>query len=541
MEIIRKGLICLLLIICSSNLKADPSSADKLVFIGALIEDHDQLVPYFLKTLDQIDYDKNAIILQLNVCNDNPQVYQQVKEWANSHQKNYKEIILGDLIFPPEGGQLNLNKAYAYIKDDYLAQSLKLGCSHCFILSSETYILPHTLKHLLRKNKPIIAPLLRPFPESNDPISNFFADVTEWGYYKEHPLYQPISSRNYQGTFKVPCVHGVYLIQSQYANELSFTKNLADWEFLVFSKGAREKNIGQFICNEKEFGFLLHFYETKPREELKNFAFINPEAEITPALLATLLSKFILDDPSLKDKLEHFNYSDYAIFRVKNQNLFYLDDVHDYIKSYILKRNLNWEEHIHDEFKKHAIPGTTVLDIGSHLGTHTLNLSRIIGDKGTVHAFEPQAKLFCELAINMHLNHCQNVVLHHNALGSEEKWIEMQIPKESWTAPLAPTFVNEGRAVINEFLHNTTGDRAKIVRLDDLKLNNVSFIKMDVEGFEMEVIKGGLETIKTNMPTMIIEIFNDPQKDQKIAYIVSLGYSFQPLGGDDYLFIPKQL
>jgi hypothetical protein len=63
---------------------------------------------------------------------------------------------------------------------------------------------------------------------------------------------------------------------------------------------------------------------------------------------------------------------------------------------------------------------------------------------------------------------------------------------------------------------------------------------MDVEGFEMEVVAGGLETIQKNKPIMIIEIFNNPQRHTKIQTIEDLGYASSNLSGDDYLFIPLE-
>jgi FkbM family methyltransferase len=155
------------------------------------------------------------------------------------------------------------------------------------------------------------------------------------------------------------------------------------------------------------------------------------------------------------------------------------------------------------------------------------------------HSFEPQAKMFCELCVNMDLNKCHNITLHHNALGNEEKWIEIYNPEERH-GDLEQDFMNEGHGTVTDAPENFTGDKAKQVRLDSFNLENISFIKIDVEGYEMEVIRGALETIKKNKPTMIIEIFNDPEKLNKINEIAAIGYDYQSIGGDDYLFTPKE-
>jgi FkbM family methyltransferase len=140
----------------------------------------------------------------------------------------------------------------------------------------------------------------------------------------------------------------------------------------------------------------------------------------------------------------------------------------------------------------------------------------------------------------MYLNKCNNVRMFHKALGANQRWAAMHIPKEHWHAWYAPNLVNEGHGTISLDLEQCKGDRVQIVKLDDFHLENVSFIKMDVEGFEMEVVAGGLETIQKNKPIMIIEIFNNPQRHTKIQTIEDLGYASSNLSGDDYLFIPLE-
>lgn len=517
--------------------KLDPS-----VFVGIVIQNQDKLVPYFLRSIENLDYDKKRLALQFDVCNDSDDVKKIVSDWVSKHRDEYETVSTVDCaLATKDKNTTEKNRSLASLKDEFLKKAETSHYDYCFITSSEVFLLPRTLKYLVAQNKPIIAPLLRPTPEASDPFRNFFGDVTESGYYKHHEDYNAIANRIKLGTFKVPCVHYAYLINTKACGPLSFSKGFNDWEFLSFSKNARENRVEQYICNEREFGSFLHFTREMTPEQEKAFELAGMDVEVTPAVLDSLLFKYYQDDPSLKAHSDNFNFSDYAIYRVKNRDLFYLDEVKDYIKDYMLKQGLSWEEHIHDLFKKYAKPGTVVLDIGGHIGTHTLNLSRIVGDGGKVYVFEPQAKMFCELAINMHLNKCKNVEMFHNALGSEEKWIEIFIPDEEWKKNFEKGLVNEGHGTVTDTSDQSSGDRAKVIRLDSLNLNNVSFIKMDVEGYESEVLKGAEETIKRNKPVMIIEIFNNEERAQKIKGIENLGYTSAHIGGDDFLFIPTSL
>lgn len=480
--------------------------------------------------------------LQIDICTSSEEAQKQLVDWVAKHRLEYQSIDMKQgSAAVAETSITERNRVLARIKDEYLTKSQSTQHDYCFILASDTFLLPQALNVLVEKNKPIIAPLLRSVPELTDPFRNFFADVTESGYYKHHVDYDKIANRHMRGTFKVPCVHSAYLIDVKEMNKLSFSNQFRDWEFLSFSQNARDNGVDQFLCNEKEFGFLLHFSKQLTPEEEKTATFSGADLEITPELFHSLLKEYDADDAPLKAYGAHFTFSDYAIYSVKNRDLFYLDDVKDYIKNYIIKQGLNWEEHIHAEYKKYVKPGSIAIDIGGHIGTHTLNLSRLVGDEGKVYVFEPQSKMFCELMINMHLNKCKNVKMFHNALGAEEKWIEMIIPDEAWKKNFGNDLVNEGHGTVTELSQNPHADRAKMIRLDDLHLDNISFIKMDVEGFEREVIKGAIETLKRNKPVMIVEIFNNQDRTDTIKMIENLGYVGLNLNNDDFIFLPPSM
>lgn len=525
--------------------KEDPTTEQEEIFVGMIVRDYNQTLPLFLRSIENQDYDKSLLSLQFNFCSDQDAFAASktlVSDWAAKNGDKYSKITLTDNTtqFTTAANEAERRVLYGQIKENYLKSTLEGDFSHCFILSSEYFIEPKTLKTLIQKDKPIISPLLRAVPQAHDPYRNFFADVTETGYFQLHPDYYPIANREKLGTFKLPCVQGVYLIQANALDKLSFTDHFEGWEFITFSNNARENGVDQYLCNEREFGFLLHFDGEDNKEKRMKFTLAGSEKEVTPALLNSIFSPYYAQDPSIQSHVENFNFDDYGIFRVQNRDLYYVDEVNDYIKNHVIKRGDSWEEYIHDQFKAYVKPGSVALDIGGHIGTHTLNLSRLVGENGQVYVFEPQAKMFCELTINMHLNECKNIKYFHNALGSEEKLIKMHIPKEAWTASYGPSLINEGHGTVSLDL-DVPGDTTKMIRLDDLHLDNISMIKMDVEGFEMEVIHGGKETILRNKPVLIVEIFTDEKTAGRIKEIADMGYVPTFIGLDNYLFVPNEI
>jgi len=256
----------------------------------------------------------------------------------------------------------------------------------------------------------------------------------------------------------------------------------------------------------------------------KNENVVSPEA-LRPRLLH--------DEQEMQAYLETFPKEQYKVIRILGAGRFYLDDKQDAIKD-ILRKGVIWEENVVTLLRKHVKPDTTVIDAGAYIGTHTLFMSKYVGKKGRVYAFEPQRKIYRELVYNLKLNHIKNVVPLRFALGLGSEIIEM--------FPAAQG--NEGGTRIGQ-----GGDKAELRTIDSFGFRNVSLIKIDVEGFEDYVIVGAKETIQRYRPILIVEIEGDAiyQKappemkariDRSKEGIVKLGYSIKLMDRHNYLAKP---
>ncbi len=191
----------------------------------------------------------------------------------------------------------------------------------------------------------------------------------------------------------------------------------------------------------------------------------------------------------------------------------------DIIKSR-LRENIIWEKIFHPYFRKYIRKGSVVLDVGAHLGTHTLFFSKLVGPRGRVHAFEPQSKMYQELLVNMDLNKISNVVAHFVALGNSHGRVSMAHPEIG----------NEGGTNVG-----VGGNRVELRTLDSFYLKNVSFLKLDVEGFEPFVLQGARQTLTRNRPVILIELHDTTAKFKKrkamsMKILRELGYTkFEPI------------
>ncbi len=136
---------------------------------------------------------------------------------------------------------------------------------------------------------------------------------------------------------------------------------------------------------------------------------------------------------------------------------------------------------------EHVKSRRTAVDVGAHCGLW----SRVMAhDFATVEAFEPvTAHLEC-LKRNIQQFNLVNVNVHAHALGEENKRVTLHTGPTS----TGDTYVKAGGE------HS-----AEMLRLDDFVLRDVDFVKIDCEGFEYHVLKGGERTIRRDKPCIIVE------------------------------------
>ncbi len=228
-----------------------------------------------------------------------------------------------------------------------------------------------------------------------------------------------------------------------------------------------------------------------------------------------------------------FPYDLYTIYSVENRNKFYVDDPQDSIKN-VLVHGMVWEPYIDDLLQQYIIPGSCVVDAGAHIGTHSIVMSQAVGANGRVVSFEPQLKIYRELVMNARLNQCINIDCYRCALGDEQKTIEMN--------QIFPHY--EGCTRIGN-----GGDSVEMYPLDNFNLQNVSLIKVDIEGSEDAFLDGATNTILQNRPVIIIEIQGGWDFDTAPVNIQeniirtknklkALGYSVEKISAHDYFAVP---
>jgi len=179
--------------------------------------------------------------------------------------------------------------------------------------------------------------------------------------------------------------------------------------------------------------------------------------------------------------------------------------------SEFIRRGKRYQPWILEVAKKYIQPDTDVLDIGAHLGSFTIPFARL-ADR--VYAFEPHPILLKQLDTNIFLNNIHNVMACGFALGDIRKIVQIEIPnlgKHFWKEK-----GNYGGAKILPLKEPTEKHFCtEMYRLDDLVFRKVSFIKIDAQFSELEILKGAKNLIKKNKPAMVIEMCKRNAKEEQ--------------------------
>jgi FkbM family methyltransferase len=182
--------------------------------------------------------------------------------------------------------------------------------------------------------------------------------------------------------------------------------------------------------------------------------------------------------------------------------------------------------------RRHHGDGVLALDCGANIGVHTIEWASAMTGWGSVLAIEAQERIYYALAGNIAINNCFNAMALHAAVSSEPG--VMTIPNPNYTVPSSFGSLELRQRANNEFIGqaiNYTENTAEIrkVALDEFNLPRVDFIKLDVEGMELEALEGADKTIKSSRPILLIEKIKS-NAEQLQRWFGDRGYVLREIG-----------
>lgn len=150
--------------------------------------------------------------------------------------------------------------------------------------------------------------------------------------------------------------------------------------------------------------------------------------------------------------------------------------------------------------------GQTVLDIGAHKAGYLYHIIKCVGDQGKVYAFEPQSNLYNYIKKLKERFRWDNVTIEHLALSDSAGTVTLYIPSKKLNSTSSP-----GASIVKHL------ETPEIVRTEKVLTESLDsycqrkgirpdFLKIDVEGNELKIFRGGIESLQKYKPKIIVEI-----------------------------------
>jgi FkbM family methyltransferase len=172
-----------------------------------------------------------------------------------------------------------------------------------------------------------------------------------------------------------------------------------------------------------------------------------------------------------------------------------------------------WESHLYYLYSNFIKPNYVILDGGANLGFRTVVFASLAYE-GAVYSFEPQPLIFNILSTNVLLNGASNIVKQFRlGLSSSQGWLKMTPFSEQI---FSQDCINYGGRGLTE---SEEGEESvKLTTIDSLEeLHRLDLIKLDIQGSELEAVRGGERTIREYEPIILLENYvsrDNSYKDQ---------------------------
>lgn len=227
--------------------------------------------------------------------------------------------------------------------------------------------------------------------------------------------------------------------------------------------------------------------------------------DLTDSVLAQLSQNKKLDSLIVKFIPENTDYKPGTIRKVRRNGINYILDISEY-QNWLIYFGIAADDTI--PLFKLVREGDVILDVGANIGQTSLNCARLAGPSGKVFGFEPDPVNFKQCEVNKELNSYPGVTFFNFALGEEQTSVVMQLGERN----------RGGNSIVNNTTNEKCSIRIDLKSMDEFakekNLEKISIVKIDVEGYELNVLKGAVNCLRKYRPTLYIEIDESHLKRQ---------------------------
>ena len=168
-------------------------------------------------------------------------------------------------------------------------------------------------------------------------------------------------------------------------------------------------------------------------------------------------------------------------------------------------------------FRNVLRPGDIAIDVGANIGAFTVPMAQLVGNDGHVYAFEasePNLELLCQNVDQNGFGRLDTGNVTVIGKAASDKTGVLRVSKQSALHAYSYRDINEGDFEV------------ACITIDSLNLQRVKLIKIDVDGFELDVLNGAAGTIKRCQPIIYIENEIADNREAMVAWLIDHGYRF---------------
>lgn len=243
------------------------------ITIAILAKDAENFLDLYLKCIYFQTWPKSLTKLYIRSNNNNDNTINILSSWIEKNKNEYDEIYVNfnnvdenvENYTQHEWNQTRFS-VIAKIRQDSINWAKEKN-THYFTCDCDNFIIENTIESLFLSQKEIISPLLISTPHSEEPFTNYHTIISYDGSCTKDKYYIDIVNRKKIGLFEVPIVHCCYFIKNNVLKDMNYIEENQSFEYLVFSKNAREKNIIQYVDNNEYYGYIT--FSTN-KEDLEN-------------------------------------------------------------------------------------------------------------------------------------------------------------------------------------------------------------------------------------------------------------------------------
>jgi len=206
-----------------------------------------------------------------------------------------------------------------------------------------------------------------------------------------------------------------------------------------------------------------------------------------------------------------------------------------------IKAGQVFDKEIVEVARKYVRPGTAMLDVGANFGQMSILFSNLVGERGKVYSFDADDFIFEILTKNIAANNRQDRIVP--VFGAVH-----DIPDQTLYFPVQnferfPTYGSYGI----DYAGGHTGRPVPTITIDSLNIAEpISFMKVDVQGGDLQAMKGALKTIEKNRMPILFEYEYQFEAEYKLSFqeyvdfVAGIRYRFESvINGYNYLIVPR--